>query len=55
MGKSILPFSIIKKLKYDKDLKITKLSKDIINLPTCMVCRKDNLPRIKNYLENFKF
>ncbi|MGE0050963.1 MAG: LysR family transcriptional regulator [Arcobacter sp.] len=55
MGKSILPLSIIKKLNYEKDLKITELSKDIVNLPTCMVCRKDNLPRIKNYLENFKF
>lgn len=55
MGKSILPLSIIKKLNYEKDLKITKLSKDIVNLPTCMVCRRDNLPRIKNYLENFKF
>lgn len=55
MGKSILPLSIIKKLNYEKDLEITKLSKKIVNLPTCMVCRKDNLPRIKNYLENFKF
>lgn len=55
MGKSILPLSIIKKLNYEKDLKITELSKDIVNLPTCIVCRKDNLPRIKNYLENFKF
>lgn len=55
MGKSILPLSIIKKLNYEKDLEITKLSKKIVNLPTCMVCRKDNLPRIKNYLEKFKF
>lgn len=55
MGKSILPLSIIKKLKYEKDLHITKLSKDIANLPTCMVCRIDNLPKIKEYLEDYKF
>ncbi|MCT7911277.1 LysR family transcriptional regulator [Arcobacter lacus] len=55
MGKSILPLSIIKKLNYEKDLHITKLSKDIANLPTCMICRVDNLPKIKKYLEDYKF
>ncbi|CAM3580219.1 LysR family transcriptional regulator [Arcobacter aquimarinus] len=55
MGISILPLSIVKKLKYEKDLKIQKLPKSIANLPTTIVCRKDYLPRIKDYLENFKF
>lgn len=55
MGISILPLSIVKKLKYEKDLEIKKLPKSIANLPTTIVCRKDYLPRIKDYLENFKF
>ncbi len=55
MGKSILPLSIVKKLKYEKELEIKKLPKEISNLPTCLICRKDYIPRIKNYLENFKF
>lgn len=55
MGKSILPLSIIEKLNYKKDLKLTKISKKIINIPTYLVCRKDYVPRIKDYLENFKF
>lgn len=55
MGKSILPLSIIEKLNYKKDLKLTKISKKIINIPTYLVCRKDYIPRIKDYLENFKF
>ena len=55
MGKSILPLSIIKKLNYEKDLHITKLSKDVANLPTCMICRVDNLPKIKEYLEDYQF
>ena len=55
MGKSILPLSIVKKLKYEKELEIKKLPKEISNLPTCLICRKDYIPRIKNYLENVKF
>lgn len=55
MGKSLLPLSIIKKLKYESEVKIEKLPKKIANLPTCLVCRKDYVPRIKSYLENFKF
>ena len=55
MGKSLLPLSIIKKLKYESEVKIEELPKEIANLPTCLVCRKDYVPRIKSYLENFKF
>ena len=55
MGKSLLPLSIIKKLKYESEVKIEELPKKIANLPTCLVCRKDYVPRIKSYLENFKF
>ncbi|RBQ31485.1 LysR family transcriptional regulator [Arcobacter sp. FW59] len=55
MGKSILPLSIIEKLNYKNDLNIKKIPKDVLNIPTFLVCRKDYIPRIKKYLENFKF
>lgn len=52
MGKSLLPLSIIKKLRYQNKLKIKKLSKKDANIPTCLVCRKDNLPKIIDYLKD---
>lgn len=55
MGKSLLPLSIVKKLNYEEDLKITKISKEIIDIPTFLVCRKDAIPRIKEFLLKFKF
>ncbi|RBQ26278.1 LysR family transcriptional regulator [Arcobacter sp. CECT 9188] len=55
MGKSILPFSIVEKLNYTKDLKVTKIPKNIVDIPTFMVCRKNYTPRIQKYLEEFKF
>jgi LysR family transcriptional regulator, cell division regulator len=55
MGKSLLPLSIVKKLKYEDDLKIINLPKQLANIPTCLVCRKDNIPKIKNYLKEYNF
>ena len=55
MGKSLLPLSIVKKHKYENDLKITNLPKELANMPTCLVCRKDNIPKIEEYLENYSF
>lgn len=55
MGKSLLPLSIVKKLKYEKDLKIINLPKELANIPTCLVCRKDNIPKIKSYLKDYNF
>ena len=55
MGKSLLPMSIVKKHKYENDLKITALPKELANMPTCLVCRKDNIPKIEEYLENYSF
>ena len=52
MGKSLLPTSIVKKMGYDKDIKITVLDKKEANIPTCLVCRKDYIPKISNYLIN---
>ena len=54
-GKSLLPMSIVKKHKYENDLKITALPKELANMPTCLVCRKDNIPKIEEYLENYSF
>ncbi|QKF67589.1 transcriptional regulator, LysR family [Arcobacter venerupis] len=55
MGKSFLPLSIVKKLKYENDLKIINLPKQLANIPTCLVCRKDNIPKIETYLKEFTF
>ena len=55
MGKSFLPLSIVKKLKYEDDLKIINLPKQLANIPTYLVCRKDNIPKIKNYLKEYNF
>ncbi len=55
IGKSILPMRIIKKLKYEDRVNIVDLDKNYQIVPTCMICRKDNIPKIRNYLENFLF
>ena len=55
MGKSLLPLSIVKKHQYENDLKITNLPKELANMPTCLVCRKDNIPKIENYLKEYLF
>lgn len=54
MGKSLLPMSIVKKMGYDKDIKITVLPKNEANIPTCLVCRKDYIPKISDYLKNLE-
>ncbi len=55
MGKSLLPLSIVKKHQYENDLKITNLPKELVNMPTCLVCRKDNIPKIEDYLKKYAF
>lgn len=55
LGKSILPQSIIQKLKYENRLNIKKLPKQIEHLPTYMICRKDNKPKITEYLKKINF
>lgn len=52
MGCTLLPKSIIKKYGYLTKIKTTKVSKDIVDIPTCLICRKDNIPKISNYLKN---
>ena len=55
MGKSLLPLSIVKKHNYENDLKITILPKELVDMPTCLVCRKDNIPKIEDYLKKYAF
>ncbi len=50
MGCSLLPKSIVKKYGYLNKVKSTKIDKKIIDIPTCLVCRKDNHPKISDYL-----
>lgn len=54
MGKTLLPTSIVKSIGYEKDIKITVLPKDEANIPTCLVCRKDSIPKISQYLTDMK-
>lgn len=55
MGKAILPFSIIQKYNYESRVNIVTLPKDISYMPTCLICRKDNFPKISEYLKSFNF
>ena len=56
MGKTLLPTSLVDKLGYgSEELKITKLDKKTAYIPTCLVCRKDYVPEISEYLINMEF
>lgn len=55
MGKTLLPISLVKKMGFDNDIKITILPKEEANIPTCLVCRKDYIPEIAQYLKEMKF
>ena len=55
MGKTLLPTNLVEKLGFINDVKIKKLNKKTANIPTCLVCRKDNMPKISDYLKNLKF
>lgn len=52
MGKSIIPKPIVERLGYMDKLKTTKIEDDVLEIPTCLVCRKDNIPKISDYLRN---
>ena len=54
IGKAIIPLSIVEKLGYTKRLNIRVLEKENANIPTCMVCRKDYIPKISTYLKRIK-
>lgn len=50
MGKTLLPIHIVKKLGYEKDLKRIDLNEELSNIPTCLICRKNYVPSISEYL-----
>ena len=54
MGKTLLPIHIVKKLGYEKDLKRIDLNEDLSNIPTCLICRKNYVPSISEYLINME-
>ncbi|NVJ54025.1 MAG: LysR family transcriptional regulator [Campylobacteraceae bacterium] len=55
MGKTLLPTNLVDKLGFTEDLKITKLDKKTAYIPTCLICRKDNIPKIAEYLKNLEY
>lgn len=55
MGKTLLPIPIVKKFGYYDDLKITKLTSNKGLIPTSLICRKDNIPLIRSYLEDLDY
>lgn len=55
MGKTLLPTNLVEKLGFKDELKITKLDKETAYIPTCLVCRRDYVPKIANYLKELKF
>ena len=52
MGKSILPRTVVEKLGYLDKLKTTVIDNDILEIPTFLICRKENIPKISEYLKN---
>ncbi|MFB1008448.1 MAG: LysR family transcriptional regulator [Sulfurospirillum sp.] len=50
MGKAYLSKKIINVFGYEKSLKLTKLPQNTCDV-TCLVCRKDNVPFIAEYLK----
>lgn len=55
MGKTLLPTNLVDKLGFTEDLKITKLDKKTAYIPTCLICRKDNVPKIAEYLKTLEY
>lgn len=52
MGKAYLSKKIIDKFGYTKSLKLIKLPQNACDV-TCLVCRRDNVPFIAEYLKTF--
>ena len=55
MGKTLLPTNLVEKLGFINDVKVTKLDKKTAYIPTCLVCRKDYIPKISDYLKDMNF
>ena len=55
MGKTLLPTNLVNKLGFKDNLKVTKLDHKTAYIPTCLVCRKNYVPNIKDYLVSLEF
>ena len=55
MGKTLLPTNLVEKLGFINDVKVTKLNKKTAYIPTCLVCRRDYVPKIASYLQELEF
>ena len=55
MGKTLLPTNLVDKLGFTDDLRITKLDSKTAYIPTCLVCRKNHIPSLKDYLVDLEF
>jgi LysR family transcriptional regulator, cell division regulator len=53
MGRALLPLKVVEKLGFSNDIKITEI-KELKNIPTTLVCRKDYIPKISEYLKDIK-
>jgi DNA-binding transcriptional LysR family regulator len=54
MGRAILPINLIKKYGYENRLNLKKVDNTKTNFSTCLVCRKDNIPKEIEYFKNFE-
>lgn len=54
MGRAILPINLIKKYGYENKLNLKKVDNTKTNFSTCLVCRKDNIPKEIEYFKNLE-
>lgn len=54
MGFSLLPYSIISKYGYENELHLERLKSADKELPTSLLCLKDNEPMISEYLQKIE-
>ena len=54
MGISVVPQTIIEKYGYMDKLKMTKIDPEKRDLATYLVCRKDYIPMIEEYLREIE-
>ena len=49
-GVTLLPRLIVEKFNYMNKVKTTPISSTIVDIPTCLICRKDSISKINSYL-----
>jgi len=51
LGSTLLPRLIVEKFGYLDKVKTTVIPSSIVDIPTCLICRKDNISKINTYLK----